>query len=408
MAEIHDLINRLGQEEARLAIPTEMTAGLKPRSKQMILAQADWSRRIDWAADILDREQLRRNWLHSGFCLTALPHTKPTDDSKAQSLRNGDFALILTPKPIDADEEGGAIYAGLPYGPKARLILVYIQTFAIRNQTRRIVLGDNMTSWIRKLGFNNITGGDRGVITAVNEQARRISRTEFTMIWDKDRRRILTDQALVTGLDLFAEQDTEEAPPAQLSFLSGVDHPTEPSRRRRRYKWVREIELADAFYQHLRDHKVVLAEEAIAKLKGSSWALDVYLWLSYRLRSVDRRTPTISWEQLRLQFSPRAYQNNTHVFRSKIFEPALRDVQAVYPGANFEISDRGLTLLPSALPIPSNQHQILMPVPVAPEPGTQSPYGPIISNRQSRERDSANDRVAEEAIKCIRARRAKP
>src|SRR4051794_19127857 len=28
------------------------------------------------------------------------------------------------------------------------------------------------------------------------------------------------------------------------------------------------------------------------------------------LRSVDRRTPTISWEQLRLQFSPRAYQNN--------------------------------------------------------------------------------------------------
>jgi hypothetical protein len=76
MAEIHDLINRLGQEEARLAIPTEMTAGLKPRSKQMILAQADWSRRIDWAADILDREQLRRNWLHSGFCLTALPHTK--------------------------------------------------------------------------------------------------------------------------------------------------------------------------------------------------------------------------------------------------------------------------------------------------------------------------------------------
>ena len=52
-----------------------------------------------------------------------------------------------------------------------------------------------MTSWIRKLGFDNVSGGERGVITAINEQAKRISRTEFTMIFEQGNSRVLRDQA---------------------------------------------------------------------------------------------------------------------------------------------------------------------------------------------------------------------
>ncbi|MFX9912056.1 replication protein RepA, partial [Acinetobacter baumannii] len=91
---------------------------------------------------------------------------------------NGAFRLILTPKPIDTDEEGNAVFAGLPYGPKSRLILMYLQSYAVRHRTKTIVLGDSMTEWIRRLGFENPSGGERGVITAINEQARRISRCD--------------------------------------------------------------------------------------------------------------------------------------------------------------------------------------------------------------------------------------
>ena len=78
----------------------------------------------------MTRERLHRNWLHSGFCLVALPHTRPASATAPYSLKNGTFKLILTPKPIDTDAEGNLVYAGLPYGSKARLILVYLQTYA--------------------------------------------------------------------------------------------------------------------------------------------------------------------------------------------------------------------------------------------------------------------------------------
>jgi hypothetical protein len=353
MAEIHDLIAQLGPDQAKSSLPVDYLDGLDPKRRQdareIERRLQDWQRRVDWAADMLAVENLKRNWLHSGFCLVALPHTRPANNARPHTLKNGTFKLILTPKPLDTDDEGNAIYAGLPYGSKARLILVYIQTFAIKNKTRHIVLGDSMTSWIRKLGFDNVSGGERGVITAINEQAKRISRTEFTMIFEQGNSRVLRDQALVKGLELFAER------PQQLDLLGTA--PPRPQRRRR-YSWVREIELAEDFYEHLTENRVVLAEEAIAKLKGSSWALDVYLWLSYRLRSVERETPLISWQQLRQQFAPNLYKGNINVFRTKVMEPALRDVQAVYPEAKINITDKGVVLSPSAPPVPTSLTQV--------------------------------------------------
>jgi hypothetical protein len=206
-----------------------------------------------------------------------------------------------------------------------------------------------MTAWIRRLGFENVSGGERGVITAVNEQARRISRCEFTMIWDRGNRRQLADQPLVRGLEMFADRDGDGDGDGaqQLNLLCNIEAP----RRRRRYSWVREIELSDEFYTHLTEHRVVLAEEAIAKLKGSSWALDLYLWLCYRLRTVEEEMAPITWNQLREQFCPMSYAGNLSVFRSRVLEPAFRDVQAVYPEANIQVTDRGVVLLPSSPPL---------------------------------------------------------
>jgi len=180
------------------------------------------------------------------------------------------------------------------------------------------------------------------------------------MIFEQGNSRVLRDQALVKGLELFAER------PHQLDLLGGAPQPTAAARqRRRRYSWVREIELAEDFYEHLTENRVVLAEEAIAKLKGSSWALDVYLWLSYRLRSVENETPLITWQQLRQQFAPNLYKGNINVFRTRIMEPALKDVQAVYPEANLRITDKGVVLRPSAPPVPASLTQVRLPAPAA-------------------------------------------
>ena len=59
--------------------------------------------------------------------------------------------------------------------------------------------------------------------------------------------------------------------------------------------------LDETFYEALRDHPVPLLESAIKQLKEKSLALDVYIWLVYRLHSLKQPTP-ISWASLFAQF----------------------------------------------------------------------------------------------------------
>lgn len=50
---------------------------------------------------------------------------------------------------------------GLPYGPKARQLMLHICTMAVRQNPHQIEIVDNMSAFIRELGFP-VTGGARG------------------------------------------------------------------------------------------------------------------------------------------------------------------------------------------------------------------------------------------------------
>ncbi len=77
----------------------------------------------------------------------------------------------------------GARYVGVPYGPKARLILIHLQTEGMRSRT--VNLGASFSAFMRSLGLA-VTGGRRGTIGAVREQSLRISQCSFTMQWSAD------------------------------------------------------------------------------------------------------------------------------------------------------------------------------------------------------------------------------
>ena len=76
--------------------------------------------------------------------------------------------------------------------------------------------------------------------------------------------------------------------------------------------------------------------------------LDIYLWLAYRLHSLDG-PKSVSWEALHLQFGA-----GTRLL--KHFKPRLaRDLEiavAVYPDARVELTETGLRLWPSPPPVP--------------------------------------------------------
>jgi hypothetical protein len=81
-------------------------------------------------------------FLHSGLCQTCLPHSRPADDRNVWRRSSGRFSLIVTPgvvedwsSPGPGSAGGGVRYVGVPYGSRARLIMIHLQTEGVKSRT---------------------------------------------------------------------------------------------------------------------------------------------------------------------------------------------------------------------------------------------------------------------------------
>jgi hypothetical protein len=101
------------------------------------------------------------------------------------------------------------------------------------------------------------------------------------------------------------------------------------------------------FFEQLQRHPIPLEEGAIKALSNNSAALDCYVWLAYRLHSLERPR-LVTWAALKAQHG-QSYSKLYH-FKSK-FAGVLAMATAVYPGADIEIREEGLMLKPSKPPV---------------------------------------------------------
>ncbi|CAO3425704.1 replication protein RepA [Azospirillum doebereinerae] len=295
-------------------------------------------RRVIMAHEAISNEIDAIGYLHAGFCQASLPHRKPKDEQAPWVRNNGRYQLVVRPGILPL-RDGTVLDVGVPYGAKARLIMIYLQTEARKTRTPHVDLGPSMSAWLRRLGLAP-TGGERGNYKPVREQVLRIARCEFTLRTTTGNSSAeISDQRLIDGIKLW--RDDEDAPDL---FRTGGE-------------WVRFVRLTSSFFDHLMEHAVPLDEHAIAKLKNSALALDAYVWLVHRLHRLDKQT-LVPWHALSQHFGS-VSEHRVLAFRLK---EALKDVMAVYPDANIEPTSKGLLLRPSAPAVPSNKHSVLRPV----------------------------------------------
>jgi len=233
--------------------------------------------------------------------------------------KNGRCSLLVEAGRIN--EGGRWIECGLPFGSKARLILLYMQTMAIRDQSRFIELGGSLHEWMKRLSIP--VGGKS--YAHIREQARRLGVHDVPRLCDRGRRRSDVKDADRQYHLLLAPSRSYPGGSAQGSL------------------WEERVELSQPFFELLQKHPVPVYEPAIQQLQNNSAALDVYIWLCYRLHVLDHPTP-ISWARLKEQFGQQyatAYQ-----FRPK-FRDTLALALAVYPGAHVREAKAGVTLYPS-------------------------------------------------------------
>lgn len=305
MAEIHELITRYGHRAAR-----DMVA-------------AEDRRFVDLAASILGDDQGEFGYLYSGFAMTALPHRRLAEDTEAWHRHNGRFTLMVEPGFIPG-ADGRPHRQGVPYGSRARLILLYLQTEAIRTNSPEVRLGATMHDWLERMGVKS--GGSS--YRAIRDQSRRLSACRLTVSWTTEDGRSGFERANIVNAMMFAPGDARQGT-----------------------LWDETARLSPEFFQSLRDHPLPVSEAAIKAIQNSSSVMDIYVWLCYRLRSVNKPI-FVPWPALHQQFGPEYKQ--IRQFRAK-FLPALKEALAVYPDAKVEADAGGLRLLPSRPAVPERR-----------------------------------------------------
>ncbi len=248
--------------------------------------------------------------------MTSLPHKQIQE---GLWKREGHRTTLLVES--GRDRQGGLI--GVPYGSIARLILLYLQTEAIRTNCPEVELGRSMKSWMSRMSLS--TGGK--TYQLVTEQARRISACRLTFFTDRENG---------------AESRHNEAFVQDAISLAGVSDDNQPT------LWQDKVRLDERFWRSLQDHPVPVREEAIQAIGSRSMAIDVYIWLAYRLHSLTKPTP-ISWTAVHAQFGA-GFRLVRQI--KPTFTEALNLALAVYPEAGVNVEKEGIVLNPSPPAVP--------------------------------------------------------
>ena len=299
MGQIHQLIARQGIEAAR-------KEALDRLDRQCVNA----------AAAVMFDEQQRVGIMHAGFALTALPHK---DVQETQWLRRGAGVKLL----VESGSDSNLHSIGIPFGSIARMILLYLQTEAVKTRSREIELGRSMNQWLTTMGIDN--GGK--TYKLVREQSKRLSLCRLTFYRETPNATLVTNGSFVRDA-IIPTREGDQLP-----------------------LWREAVRLDEGFYASLIEHPMPVRETAIRQIGSHSMAIDVYVWLAHRLHRLTKPTP-VSWRAVYEQFGGGYAQFRQ--FKAKFREP-LALALAAYPEAHVAADDDGLTLYPSAPPVPSRK-----------------------------------------------------
>lgn len=306
MGTVHNLITRIGREDAKALQTTEKSRSI-----------------IDMAASVLEEERQNLGITYSGFALTALPHRRLPDGQPWE--RSGHrIRLLIEPGRLPSRGGGFRLY-GVPYGSRARMILLYLQTRAIQTDSREVELGRSMHEWLERMGLS--IGGQ--TYRDIREQSCRIAACNLTFAWDDQKGLGFEKDSIVKGgINLSLNND-----PGQGSL------------------WEDRVFLSEVFFRELKAHPVPIWEPALRHIQNNSTSIDIYIWLAYRLHSLNKTT-TVPWTAVFEQFG--AGYSRLRDFRKRFID-ALQLSLTVYPDARVQVEEYGLILHPSPPPIPERK-----------------------------------------------------
>lgn len=294
----------------------------KQRKRQARKEMTPVQRRRDMAREAIQADVLKdadRYHIHSVLAMCGLPYRRPEDDQYEYIQRYGRNSLVVTAGRLQDPESGQMVKPGLPYGPKARLMMLHICTEALRSGSNVIPVGDSMSAFIRELGFP-VTGGKNGTIPLFKEQINRLAAAHMTIgLWDGE-----------VGHTIDAKPIEEFS----------IWFPKNPDQH---VLWPSRLVLAEKFFTSLKRHALPVDIRALRTFAHSARQIDIILWLAYRLKSV-KRPYLITWEVLRDQFGSDVAQG--YKFKQS-FKADFAAIAEVFPKLPAKLGEEGIRLFPA-------------------------------------------------------------
>lgn len=265
--------------------------------------------------------------VHSVLAICGLPYGRLPPTQRDFARKQGNMALDVTAGYL-RDPNGNASLQPVPFGPKARLILMHLCSEAIQQKTPTIEIADTFTSFVRDMGFSD-SGGKKGPLTAFKEQLNALAACTMRLsVWNGTnvRSRNITP---IEEMSLWMSQD-----PLQRSL------------------WPSTVTFSPAMYDSLKRHALPLNAHVIRAFAASARKLDLYFWLGWRMHNLDAPL-TLTWQNLYEQFgggnaNPRDFKRH--------FRHDLTEIKEVLTKLPAQLTENGLTILPAdasvlALPV---------------------------------------------------------
>lgn len=281
-------------------------------------------RLLDLATDIATSPPEDLAFTHSVLAQTSLPTAKPPEGMLRWERRQGRATLLVVAgEALDPKTQKFA-QLPLPYGPKARLLLMHLNSEAVRRQSPTIPVEDSMTAFFRRVMGRTQDG--RHVARLKGQLASLAAATFRLGILQGDDRALQVDTKVVTAFDLWL-----------------------PKNESQRVLWPSTLRLSLDYYESLTRFAVPLDERAIAALAHSAMALDIYCWLAQRLHRIPAGQPQfVPWAAVYDQFG-QGYREIRKFRRD--FVSLLVQVKTAYPAARLSHDSKGMTLEASQPPV---------------------------------------------------------
>jgi len=307
--------------------PSKRATHVHPDSRAHVAA----SNSVAKLTGISPEDPLPISYYSSELIQCTLPHSDPKTPGWAR--RNGKFALIVS---SGIDKNGEVI--GIPYGSFPRLALAHIITRVIETKQRRIDLSGHFTGFLRDVGYTGNYKGNGANGQRIRDQLLRLLNATISFEYADETRNTRRNISIAPKFDLWWSFNKPDE-----GTLFG--------------SW---IELSEDFYNAIMQSPVPLKTDALKALHRSPLALDVYMWVSYRLFAMEssgREDLTVSFEALQSQFGTGISEGNVRQFRSEL-KLAFKKVAEHWSSStdpsdrrdlNYEFNTQGLVLYRSPL-----------------------------------------------------------